>query len=245
MKTARMSLLVPFLLLTGGAAHAEATNDAAQKGEVREVSDFDSVSVGQGIQAKVKVGPKSVRVEGPQELLSRLRFVVKDGTLRTEVDRKGGPFNGNSFNGSKVRVYVSNPHFEEIGASGGSRVEAEVTSENEFGAQASGGATLLVRGVDASKVEVEASGGGTVTLDGRARELEVEASGGAVVKAMDLKGLKELEVEASGGSRVEANPSSSLSVQGSGGSTIQCGSRPPRTQVQASGGTEVLFGNDA
>ncbi|WP_407667506.1 head GIN domain-containing protein [Myxococcus dinghuensis] len=245
MKTARMSLLVPFLLLTG-AAHAEdaANDDASRKAEVREVSDFDGVSFGHGIHAKVKVGPKSVRVEGPQELVSRLRFVVEDGKLQTEVDRKGGFF-GSNFNGGKVRVYVSNPRIEEVDASGGSHVEADVTSEDDFTAHASGGATLSVRGVDARKVEVEASGGGTVTLEGRAKALEVEASGGAVVKAKNLKGLKDLEVEASGGARVEANPSNSVSVEGSGGATVQCGARPPKTNVRASGGTQVLYDSDA
>lgn len=239
MKTARMSLLVP-LLMFAGASFAEDSH--AQKTETREVDDFESLAVGHGIKAKVKVGPKSVRVEGPAELLSRLRLVVKDGQLTTEVERQG--VFGHNFSGGKVRLYVSTPTLEGVDASGGSHVEAEVAASDDFSAEATGGAALTVRGVDTGKVEVEASGGAVVNLEGRARELDIEASGGAVIKAMELKGVKSLEVEASGGVRVEADPSERLSVDASGGTTVQCVSRPPRTEVKGRGGTRVVYLKD-
>ncbi|NTX63301.1 DUF2807 domain-containing protein [Myxococcus sp. CA051A] len=237
MKTARMSLLVP-LLMFAGTSFAE----GSQKGEARDVPDFESLAVGHGIKAQVKVGPKSVRVEGPSELLSRLRLVVKDGQLTTQVERDGL---FSQFQGGKVRLYVSNPHLDGVDVSGGGNVEAEVSpSGDEFSAEASGGAALTVRGVDTKKVEVEASGGAAVNLAGRAQELDIEASGGAVIKAMDLKGVKSLEVEASGGVHVEADPSESLSVNATGGTTVQCVSRPPRTEVKARGGTRVVYLKD-
>lgn len=239
MKTARMSLLVP-LLMFAGASFAEDSH--AQKTETREVDDFESLAVGHGIKAKVKVGPKSVRVEGPAELLSRLRLVVKDGQLTTEVERQG--VFGNNFSGGKVRLYVSTPHLEGVDASGGSHIEADIAASDDFSAEASGGAALTVRGVDADKVEVEASGGASVNLEGRAKELDIEASGGAVIKAMELKGVKSLEVEASGGVHIEADPSESLSVDASGGTTVQCVSRPPRTEVKGRGGTRVVYLKD-
>lgn len=233
MKTARVSFLVSFLALAA-CAHAQ----EAQKGEPRDVPDFDGVAVSHGIQAEVKVGPKSIRLEGPSELLSRVKLEVEDGKLVTKVERKGL---FNSFSGGKVHLYVTNPRIESVSASGGSHVEAEATDTDEFEAEASGGAVLSVRGVDARKVEAEASGGSRVKLSGRAREMSAEASGGAEVLALDVKGMKTLDAEASGGSRVEADVSQRVHGEASGGSTIRLMSRPEQSDVDTSGGSRVTY----
>jgi hypothetical protein len=242
MKTARLSTLVSVLALSA-CTHAlaqEPSKDAAsaQKGETRDVPDFDGVSVSHGIQAEVKPGPKSVRLDGPADLLSRIKLKVKDGVLTTEVEREGI---FNSFKGSKVRLYVTNPKVESVSASGGGRIEAEATHTDEFSAEASGGAVVTVRNVDAREVDAEASGGSRVQLSGRAREMEAEASGGAEVLAFDVKGMKELRAEASGGSRVEADVSDSVTGDASGGSTIRLVSRPDRNDVDTSGGSRVTY----
>ncbi|WP_163993473.1 head GIN domain-containing protein [Pyxidicoccus caerfyrddinensis] len=240
MKTARISFLVSFLALAACAHAQEAQkNDAsAQKGESRDVPDFHSVAVSHGIQAEVKVGPKSVRLEGPSDLVARVKLKVEDGTLVTEVERDGLFSN---FRGGKVHLYVTSPKVLAVGASGGSHVEAEATETDEFTAEASGGAVLTVRGVDARKVDAEASGGSRVKLSGRAQEMDAEASGGAEVLAFDVKGLKELEAEASGGSRVEADVSERVSGDASGGSTIRLVSRPNKSDVDTSGGSRVTY----
>ncbi|WP_342377674.1 DUF2807 domain-containing protein [Myxococcus stipitatus] len=236
MKTARMTLLVPMLMF----ASASFADDS-RTSETREVSDFHSVAVGQGLKAQVKVGPKSVRLEGPADKLSKLRLVVKDGQLTTEMDR------GNFFKGmqnGRVTLYISSPRVEGVSASGGSHVEAEASASEDFSAEASGGAALTIRDINSDKLDIEASGGSVVNLSGRARDMEVEASGGTIIKAMDVKGVKRLEVEASGGSQLEADPSEKLSVEASGGSTIQCATRPPRTEVKANGGSRVVYTKD-
>ncbi|MCP3137057.1 head GIN domain-containing protein [Pyxidicoccus xibeiensis] len=248
MKTARLSLLVSALSLSACAqAQAQVQEPrkedtaSSQQGEVRDVPDFDSVSVSHGIKAEVKVGPKSVRLEGPADLLARVKMKVKDGILTTEIEREGL---FNNFRGSKVRLYVSNPKVEGVSASGGSHVEAEATDTDEFDADASGGAIVSVRGVDARKVDAEASGGSRVTLSGRARELDAEASGGAVVRALEVSGVKTLEAEASGGSRVEADVSDSVTGDASGGSVIQLVRRPGKSDVDTSGGSKLTYDKD-
>lgn len=242
MKTAHISFLVSFLALSA-CAHAQGQeprkDDAsAQKGETRDVPDFDGVAVSHGIKAEVKVGPKAVRLEGPSELLARVKLAVKDGVLTTEVERDGMFDN---FRGSKVRLFVTNPKVRSVSASGGGSIDAEATGTDAFSASASGGGTVSVRGVDARKVEAEASGGARVQLSGRAQELDAEASGGAQVLALDVKGAKSLRAEASGGSRVEADVSDSVTGDASGGSTIRLMSRPGKTDVETSGGSRVTY----
>jgi len=242
MKTARICVLVSFLALSA-CAQAQAQQprkdeSSAQKGESRDVPDFDGVAVSHGIKAEVRVGPKSVRLEGPADLVARVQLEVKDGVLTTEVKRDGL---FNSFRGSKVRLSVTLPKVRSVSASGGGHVEAEVTDTDAFSVAASGGAVVSVRGVDARKVEAEASGGSRVKLAGSARELAAEASGGAEVLALDVKGMKTLRAEASGGSRVEADVSDSVTGDASGGSTIRLMSRPGRSDVDTSGGSRVTY----
>ncbi len=242
MTTVRAAFVSSFLLLSACAAHAEdAKAPAAPQGEVRDVPDFRGVAVSHGIHAEVKTGTKSVRLEGPPELLSRIKLEVKDGVLVTQVERQG-LFN-TGFGGKKVRLYVTNPKVESVSASGGAGIEAEATDTDEFSAEASGGGTVNVRDVDARRVEAEASGGARVTLSGRAQELDAEASGGSVVKAQDVKGVKTLQAEASGGARVEADASESVKGEASGGSVIRLVSRPGKSDVDTSGGSKVTYDN--
>ncbi|HYO55445.1 hypothetical protein [Archangium sp.] len=55
------SLLLPVVLLVSVPALAQ---DAAARAGQIEVPDFRGVAVSHGIQAEVKPGPKSVRLEG-------------------------------------------------------------------------------------------------------------------------------------------------------------------------------------
>lgn len=241
MRMPSLSLLAACCLATTACiAHAEdATKSSSQgAGETRQVEDFHGVSVSHGMRAEVKVGPKSVRLEGSPENLSRIHLEVEDGILTTNVDRKGwGGLNG------RVKLIVSSPRIDHVEASGGARMDAEATASGAFGAEASGGAVVTVRGVDAKKVDAEASGGSEITLTGRATQLDAEASGGSQVHAQKLQGLDQLEVEASGGSIVEADAPSQVSGDASGGSTIRLSKRPQSSNVDVSGGSRIDASN--
>lgn len=240
MSTVRAAFVSSFLLLSACAAHAEDKKDApASQGSAREVPDFRGVAVSHGIHAEVKRGAKAVRLEGPADLVSRVKLEVEDGVLVTRVERQGLFDTG--FRGGKVRLYVTNPQVERLSASGGGSIDAEATHTDAFSAEASGGGTLEVRDVDARKVQAEASGGARVTLSGRAQELDAEASGGSVVKALEVKGVKTLAAEASGGARVEADATERVSGEASGGSVIRLLSRPGQSDVDTSGGSKVVY----
>ncbi|RYZ35003.1 MAG: DUF2807 domain-containing protein [Myxococcaceae bacterium] len=239
MRIAPLSVLVACCLSTVACtAHAEDAKAPSSEsaGETRQVEDFHGVSVGHGMHAQVKVGPKSVRLEGSAESLSRVRLVVEDGVLTTRIDRKGSSWGG--LNG-RVRLIVSSPRIDHVEASGGSKVEAEATASEEFEAEASGGAELTVRGVDAKKVEAEASGGAELTLIGRATKMDAEISGGSQLHARQLQGVKELDVDASGGAIVEADAPANVSGEASGGSVISLSARPQNSRVEVSGGSRI------
>ncbi|QRN97398.1 DUF2807 domain-containing protein [Archangium violaceum] len=229
------TLLLPVALLVSVPAFAEAPAADSPKGQI-EVPDFRGVAVSHGIRAEVKPGPKSVRLEGRSEDLSRVKLVVEHGVLTTQVER-GSLFSRGM---KEVRLYVTNPRVESVSASGGAHVEAEATAASTFEVEASGGSEVNVTGLDTKKLEVEASGGGEVSLKGQTGEMHVEGSGGAVIKARKVR-AESLEVEASGGTHVEASPERSLKGELSGGSTVKASRKPEKVDVDTSGGSEVEY----
>jgi hypothetical protein len=229
-----VSLFVPALLLSA-CAFAQVAGNGVSREETREVADFTGVEVGSGLNAKVTVGPKSVRISGDENLVALITTEVQDNKLTVSL-KKGTRVKDSS----KVRITISSPEVTSVGASGGADVDADVSATSSFAAAASGGGELNVRNVDAKSLAVEASGGAEVTVKGRANTVAVEASGGSEVHARDLS-LKTLAVEASGGSSVEANPTDSIAAEASGGSTVHVASSPSQRAVQASGGSEVIF----
>jgi hypothetical protein len=232
MKTLRVALIVPTLLLSAAAFAQE-----AGKGSTREVPDFDGVKVSHGLSAKVMVGPKSVRITGDEKQVSQVRTEVEDGKLVVRME-KSSWFGSKSAKG--IQVTISTPKLTSVEASGGADVEAEATATENFVAEASGGADLSVRNLDAKKLTVDTSGGGEATLKGRADMATMEASGGAEIHARELS-LKSLTVDASGGGSVEANPTESITAEASGGGSIHVDSAPAQRTVSSSGGGSVHF----
>ena len=228
------SLLLPLALLVSTPVLAEAP---AAPTSQREVADFQGVAVGYGIRAEVKPGAKSVRLEGSAEDVARVKLVVKDGVLRTQMDRDAS---WSSKGLKSVRLYVTNPRVESVSASGGAHVDAQATAASSFEVEASGGSEVKVSGVESKKLNAEASGGSQITLQGRADEVEAESSGGSGLHARGLK-TSSIEVEASGGSTIETSADQRLSGSLSGGSTITSASKPANVQVSRSGGSQVRY----
>jgi hypothetical protein len=234
MTSPRAALFVPALLLSA-CAFAQVSGNGVAREETREVADFTGVEVGSGLNAKVTVGPKSVRISGDENLVALVRTEVDDGKLEVRLE-KGSRVKGTS----KLRITISSPQVTSVGASGGAVVEAEASASSNFAAAASGGGEVDVRNVDAKALAVDASGGAVVKVKGRTDALAVEASGGSEVHAQELS-VKTLAVDASGGCAVKANPSESIAAELSGGSTVHVDSSPARRAVSTSGGSEVIF----
>jgi hypothetical protein len=227
------SLLLPAALLVSVPVFAQ---DAAKAGQI-DVPDFRGVAVSHGIRAEVKVGPKSVRLEGDKDELARVKLEVKDGVLRTQVESGSSWFSKGPKN---VRLYVTSPRVESVAASGGANVDAQATRVDSFAVAASGGSEVDLTGVDSQNLQVAASGGSQVDLEGRASELNVIGSGGSVIEAGNLKS-DSLQVTASGGTRIEASPERSIQGSLSGGSTVKAGKKPASVQVNSSGGSQVQY----
>lgn len=230
----RSALAATLLLAT--AALAQSADS-----ETREVPDFHGVSIGNAIRAEVRVGPKSVRLEGPASERARIKVSVKDGVLVAEGVREG--FWRGSRGVKGVRMVVTSPKVTQVHGGGAAEVDAEASQGDAFSAEASGAAKVSVRNVDARLVRAEASGGSQLTVAGRAEEVRAECSGGARVSAADLQGVRTLTAEASGGARIEADAKEKVKVEASGGATVRLRTRPGLSDVDTSGGARVVYGD--
>jgi hypothetical protein len=205
------------------------------KEESRNVGDFSSVSVEQGVSATISVGSKrSVTVSADDNLVPLVRTEVKNGRLSIGLSQ--GPITSSR----AIRVNVTTPELKAVAASGGSAVTVEGTTGSTFEAEGSGGAVLTVNKAKADQIKVSASGGGRITLSGAAKELKVHMSGGAGIKAMDVPATS-VSISGSGGAHAEVAASESLEADLSGGAKVRVKGNPTKRSINRSGGAEVRF----
>jgi hypothetical protein len=148
--------------------------------ESRAVEVFTGVRVGAGILATVSAGSQQlVKLEGDDNILPRVSFVVRGGLLCTEVDGSISP-------SRRIRLTVVTPKLTAAESHGGADVVVQATAAATFAAEATGGGHLRVTGLAAESVAIVASGGGDVVLVGRSRGLTARLSGGGTLRTVEL-----------------------------------------------------------
>ena len=205
------------------------------KEESRNVGDFSSVSVGQGVSANISVGSKrSVTVSADDNIVPLVRTDVSNGRLSIGLSE------GHIRTSRPIRVNVTTPELNAVAASGGSAVTVEGTTGSTFEAAGSGGAVLTINKAKADQINVSGSGGGRITLSGAAKELKVHMTGGTSIKAMDVPAAS-VSISGSGGAHAEVAASESLEADLSGGAKVQVKGNPTKRSINRSGGAEVRF----
>ncbi|HEX5744635.1 MAG TPA: DUF2807 domain-containing protein [Archangium sp.] len=191
--------------------------------EERQVPEFVSLDVEDGIESVVVVDPsqpRKVRVVGDDNLVRLMRTdVVGTGTLSVHFRMEDV---GSWRSSNPLRVDVSG----SIGA--------------PFTLEASGGGSVKVRGLDTGLFSQDVSGGADVTVEGRATRVESTMSGGSVLRARDFS-VEEAALISSGGGSTEIRVSNALRVEASGGGAVRIIGRPTVLQEDLSGGSTLRF----
>jgi hypothetical protein len=207
---------------------------AVARGEDRDVPAFSAVHISSGMKASIDVGrQRSVHIEADADVLPLVETVVEDGTLQVRFKRHGGWFHVEH----AVRLTITTPELNGVGASGGSIVKAVFTRGDRADVEASGGSEITARGIDAAEVDVQASGGSVLTLDGSADKISLQLSGGSQLHGGDFS-TRDASVHGSGGSEANLKASGKLRGSLSGGSQLHV-SGGASTSVSTSGGSEV------
>jgi hypothetical protein len=180
--------------------------------ETRDASGFTGVDVGGVFQVEIIAGKDfSVAVDADDNLLQYIKTEVNGDVLHIETTER---INSTT----PIRVRISAPDIESIGASGASKVS--------------------LAGVKNSALHVDTSGASKVKIEGETAEITVEVSGASNVDAESLK-AKTADVDASGASSVNVFVTERLVSDASGASRISYSGNPTSVEKKTSGASRV------
>jgi hypothetical protein len=198
----------------------------------RSVGNFSGISVSEGIEVEVKIGPVTeVTVEADDNIIKHIETRVKGSTLRIEIDDL------HNLSDVHTKVYITTPDLNNIWASSSAEVKVlDVLAGKErlsFHASSSGD---IKADIDAPEVEVEASSAGSINLRGKTRNYDAQASSGAEIKTFDLLS-ENTKVQVSSGASAMVHASISLNASASSGGSITYHGAAEATRSESSGGS--------
>lgn len=207
--------------------------------EARQVSGYQAIEVGGGIDLYLSYGEEAVVVSAKDaDVRNRIKTEVKNGVLKIWFEWKDGlKFSIKGDN--KLKAYVSYKTLERVSASGGSDVNVDGSiKSNDFQLSISGGSDFKGKVEISSKLSVSASGGSDVNISGTAQKLDVHASGGSDFDGYELI-TEECDVHASGGSDINITVNKEISASASGASDVHWKGKASVKKANASGAGSV------
>ena len=184
--------------------------------ENRSVSGFNSIDVSGAIDVYVKQDSStSVKVEADDNILEYIEVHTSGSTLEIYTEH-----NINLRLSHKIKVYVSNPEYRDLRASGASSLhtENEISSSDALDIELSGSSIGKLE-LNAPKVSVNLSGASNADIRGKTKDFDGGASGASEIRGFDLL-TENAEVEANGASHIEVFASVKLQGHASGASSV-------------------------
>lgn len=186
--------VLPILL---GVAATTASTTALGATRTFPVGGFDRIASSVPFDVHVHTGMRpSVRADGPQEALDRLRVEVRGGELSIETQR-GSWLSGWSARGQRALIEVGVPMVQATALSGPGNLTVDRVRTPRFAATLSGPGNLAVGSVEARQLHVALSGPGSLSLTGRAQQSNFMLSGPGAIRAAVLSS-HDAVVQASG-----------------------------------------------
>ncbi|MFC2114969.1 head GIN domain-containing protein [Bacteroidota bacterium] len=184
----------------------------SQNGEVRDVSDFTTISLGIHAELYLTQGsPQKLVIEASEDQLGNIETVVKEGHLRIKSDRSITRF-------KDVKIWITVPTVEAIALSGSGKIMAETAiNSEELDLKISGSGKLNIDELQAEELGAAISGSGNLYLSGSAEEAEIRISGSGSVFASGLKVAEcGVKISGSGSCEVDATGELNAAISGSG-----------------------------
>jgi hypothetical protein len=158
----------------------------------------------------------AIQVEGSDEAMERMRFVLNDGSLG--ILRERSHWNDDA---GKATVIVTMPAAAKLTLAGSGQMSAaSVSDKPEINVLGSG--TLNLPSVAAGKMEVNVAGSGTLTAAGSADSLELNVMGSGTANMAALKvGKADVNVAGSGDATFASDGDVNANIMGSGNVTVK------------------------
>lgn len=206
---------------------------AAADTETRDLSGFEAIAVGGGIDLVLRQGDRFVVEVQSDDDASDIITEVSAGRLTIRRERSFG-FNW----GDAGSVSVTLPKLVALTASGGSEARSQgALTGDALKIEVSGGSDVTID-VAVDTLEVSASGGADVSLTGTARAARLTSTGGSDLNAGRFT-AGEATVNSSGGSDIVIAVRDKISGHASGGSDVAYSGQPSSVDIDSSGGSDV------
>lgn len=203
---------------------------------IRNVPVFSGIKVSGGIDVYLSQSDDYALAvsASDQKYRDGIKTEVNNGILMISYD--GGNFRMKA--NRRLRVYISFKNLESLEASGASRF----IFSNRFVAGSIrfqlSGASEIKGTVRISNLVLNISGASTVKVSGAVRNLKINASGASDVKNYSLV-TDHCVAELSGASDVRITVNGSLSAMATGASTLYYRGNPDKSDINASGASNV------
>lgn len=187
---------------------------ANERGEVRDVSDFQEVALeGAGTLVIEQGDTESLTIDAQPKVVRRIETEVRDGKLTIRPDR--------SFKTREpITYYLSVKQLTAIELAGAGRVEAAQLSSDRLRIDGSGAGAVAIDSLSADTIDVTVAGNVRAEIAGTVDSQTVTASGAATYAAADLAS-RLASVTASGAAQVTVNVSKSLDAHVSAAARVE------------------------
>jgi hypothetical protein len=241
-KSIQLFVYGAFLISTIGTAQWSSNDKNKIKGngavvsDTRTTADYDAIKISGSFDVDLVAGKEGkIILKGEENLLSAVKVVVEDNTLKIYVEKSA---NIRPSLGKKIQITIPFEKISEVSLTGSGDVQSKDTIKNDkFLAKLSGTGNFNLA-VDSNNLELSLSGSGNVHLKGNTDNFTTKLSGSGDVDASNLKSKNvDANVSGSGNSRVNCNESLTARVSGSG--DIKYTGNPEKRDVKVSGSGNI------
>jgi Putative auto-transporter adhesin, head GIN domain len=191
--------------------------------ETRVVTGFSRIEVDGVAEVRLRQGKtEGATIEAPPQLLSRMRTIVRDGTLIIDLAQERQWSDWMHWSGAKQvpRVTVDFIKIDLVETAGAVKLAADSLRGDELRFDFAGASTVRIKDLQASRLRVDGSGATKVELAGKVGSQSVDLSGAGSYAALDLESDR-AEVHVSGAGKAYVNAKTSLSVEISGAGLVE------------------------
>ena len=239
----RLVFVAPLMLAAcslGGQAGSDEPGVPGQgSGNARTyaVADFDSIGLRGSDDVEVRVGSGfSVRAEGDQDVLVRLRITRDGNALRIDRKRESGI----TWGGGSAKVLVTMPRIAAAKLAGSGDITIDRAEGARFDGAVAGSGGLSVDALQVDEARLSIAGSGDLKAGGTAGRLEVSIAGSGSLKGDDLQ-VKSAKVSVAGSGDVRAKLDGEGEVRVAGSGNVDLG-KNARCTIRASGSGTVRCG---
>lgn len=207
-----------------------------QGSDDRSVSSFTAVTLEVPLSAEITVSPSStasVQLSGSQNIISKIKTEVKDGTLRIFL-----PEGVYISDGGETKATISMPALRGLDISGSSNALVKgLVSGDKLDIEVSGSGDIKMENVRVQELDADLSGSGNLEISaGTAGKASYDISGSGSVRCFGVVS-QDVEAGVSGAGSMQVNAASNLDVDISGAGNVDYKGNPRITQDVSGAGS--------